>query len=255
MKFVIHPKYENRTGSIKKCVSNFKTDGELFGAAARNSIKTFQLAETMINIKSFKIPSLINGIIYRFIRKSKARRSYEFALILQSKGIGTPQPIAYFENSAFILKDSYYISEHLNADLTFRELTKDLNFPDHENILRQFMAFTYKLHENGVEFLDNTPGNTLIRNLGQGRYEFFLVDLNRMKFHDSMTFEHRIITMSKLTRELPLLTVMSDEYAKLSGKSKIEVFNSLTKHTNAFQERLAKKKKLKKQLAFWRSKN
>jgi hypothetical protein len=31
-------------------------------------------------------------------KKSKARRSYEYATLLLDKGIGTPQPIAFLEN-------------------------------------------------------------------------------------------------------------------------------------------------------------
>ncbi|HEY0090904.1 MAG TPA: Kdo domain containing protein [Flavobacterium sp.] len=250
MEFVIHPNFVHQAKSIESCVANFKVQGEILGEASRNCIKIFEVDGQRINIKSFKVPAIVNRIIYSLFRKSKARRSYEYAMILQEKGIGTPQPIAYFENSPLFLKDSYYISEHLMADLTFRELTTDFNYPDHEVILRQFMAFTFKLHENGIEFLDNTPGNTLIKKIGTGQYDFFLVDLNRMKFHGSMTFEQRIINMSKLTKEVSLLKVMSDEYAKLCGKTYDDVYLLLSQNTNAFQNRLARKKQLKRQFAF-----
>ena len=69
----------------------------------------------------------------------------------------------------------------MNCDLTFRELTKDLNYPDHEIILRAFTRFTFQLHENGINFLDHSPGNTLVKKVGK-EYEFYLVDLNRMNF-------------------------------------------------------------------------
>ena len=99
-------------------IGNFTTTGILFGDGQRNKIKLFELEGKTINIKSFKIPNLKNKIAYKYFRKSKARRSFEFATILLEKGIGTPQPIAYFENHDFIgLKDSYYISEHLQYDL------------------------------------------------------------------------------------------------------------------------------------------
>jgi hypothetical protein len=44
------------------------------------------------------VPHLINKIVYKKFRKSKARRSYEYATLLLDKGIGTPQPIAFLEN-------------------------------------------------------------------------------------------------------------------------------------------------------------
>jgi hypothetical protein len=62
------------------------------------------------------------------------------------KGIGTPQPIAFLENWIG-LQDSYYASEHLAAELTFRELVEISDYPDHENILRQFTRFSFDLHE------------------------------------------------------------------------------------------------------------
>ena len=54
---------------------------------------------------------------------------------------------------------------------------------ENEIILRQFIRFSYLLHQKGIEFLDNSPGNTLIKKNEKGVYDFYLVDLNRMKFH------------------------------------------------------------------------
>jgi hypothetical protein len=83
-------------------IKEFNSDsGTLFGDGQRNKIKLFELEGNTINIKSFKIPNLINKIVYKYFRKSKARRSFEFATILLENKIGTPQPIAYYENSNF----------------------------------------------------------------------------------------------------------------------------------------------------------
>jgi hypothetical protein len=68
------------------------------------------------------------------------------------KGIGTPKPIAFKENYSLIgLQDSYYVCEHINCDLTYKELVQT-DYPDGENILRQFIHFTYQMHKNGIEF-------------------------------------------------------------------------------------------------------
>jgi hypothetical protein len=187
----------------------------LFGNGDRNVIKLFDLEEKKINIKSFKIPNLINKVAYRYFRKSKARRSYEYATILLERGIGTPQPIAFLENFNFLgLRDSYYASEHLTTDLTYRELVEIPDYPDHDNILRQFTRFSFGLHEKGIEFLDHSPGNTLIKKKQDGNYEFFLVDLNRMEFHESMSFEMRMKNLCRLTPLKEMVAVMSNEYAK-----------------------------------------
>ena len=236
-------------------INNFDSKGILFGDGQRNKIKLFEVNGKTVNIKSFKIPHLINKIAYKYFRKSKARRSFEYATILLEKEIGTPQPIAYFENYDLVgLKDSYYVSEQLQCDLTFRELVEIPDFPDHENILRQFARFSFDLHEKGIEFLDHSPGNTLIKKNAEENYDFFLVDLNRMDFHDKMDFDSRMKNLSHLTPKKEMIAVMSNEYSKLyPAQTEAEIFEKMWFYTNDFQERFARKRRLKKKLKFWKS--
>nr|WP_317191308.1 lipopolysaccharide kinase InaA family protein [Flavobacterium agrisoli] len=240
---------------MKIFISDFKNKGEDFVLGQRNQIKLFDVKGLILNIKSFKIPNLINKIAYKYFRKSKAKRSFEFATILLEKGIGTPKPIAYYENFNWLgLLDSYYVSEHLETELTFRELVEIPDYPDHENILRQFTHFTFQLHEKGVEFLDHSPGNTLIKKREAGIYDFFLVDLNRMNFHSQMTFEQRMKNCSRLTPKKEMIAIMSNEYAKYySQQSEEVIFKKMWFETQDFQERFVKKKRLKKKLKFWKA--
>ena len=242
-----------KSRDILSLINNFNTSGQLFGNGQRNVIKIFDVEGVAINIKSFKIPNIINKIAYRYFRKSKARRSFEYAAILLEKGIGTPQPLAFLENfSVFGLRDSYYVSEHLDADLTYRELVEVPDYPDHDKILRQFTRFSYELHQKGIEFLDHSPGNTLIKKSDNGNYEFFLVDLNRMEFHDSMSFEMRMKNLCRLTPVKEMVAVMSNEYSKLYSESEEKTFETLWKYTTDFQEKFYRKKRLKKKLKFWK---
>jgi hypothetical protein len=252
MKYFLNPFFNPFENQIKNNVIEFNSTGILFGDGKRNKIKLFELDDKMINIKSFKIPNFINKIAYKYFRKSKARRSFEYATTLLEKGIGTPQPIAYFENHDFIgLKDSYYISEHLDCDLTFRELVEISDYPDHEKILQQFTQFSFKLHEKGIEFLDHSPGNTLIKKTASGDYEFFLVDLNRMNFHDKMSFESRMKNLSRLTPYKNMVQWISKEYALLSNEDEDLVFVTLWKFTSKFQNKYYRKKNIKKKFKFW----
>lgn len=248
--------YNNSTfnkDEVLLLIQNFKSSGKLFGDGKRNIIKLFELDGITINIKSFKIPNLINKIAYQYFRKSKARRSFEFATLLLEKGIGTPQPIAYLENHSWIgLTDSYYVSEHLQCDLTYRELVEIPDYPDHENILRQFTRFSYTLHQKGIEFKDHSPGNTLIKKTTDGKYEFFLVDLNRMNFHQTMSFDLRMKNLCRLTPVKEMIAVMSNEYAKISGESEALIFETLWNKTSNFQEKFYRKKRLKKRYMFWK---
>jgi len=247
MRKAFSPDYPNIETDVMRAIYNFNTQGEKFVEGKRNTIRVFQIGPHELNIKSFRIPNLLNSVLYRFVRKSKARRSFEFATRLTALGIGTPAPVGYIENhSVFGIRDSYYVSQHLHPDLTFRELVADPDFPDHENILRQFTAFSFLLHQKGIEFLDHSPGNTLIKKIGDGKYEFFLVDLNRMKFDQTLSLEARMKNLSRLTPKQEMVAVIANEYAKLSGESEAVVFESLWRQTSAFQHRFHRKKALKK---------
>ncbi|PKH69137.1 Kdo domain containing protein [Flavobacterium sp. ALD4] len=234
-------------------IKEFNSDlGTVFGNGDRNVIKLFDLDGQIINIKSFKVPNIINKIAYKYFRKSKAKRSYEYATVLLEKGVGTPRPIAYFENfNAVGLSDSYYVSEHLKCDLMFRDLIETKNYPDLENILRQFARFTFNLHEKGIEFLDHSPGNTLIKKEANDQYSFYLVDLNRMNFHDTMDFELRMKNFSRLTSDKDMITIISNEYAKKSEKSEKIICDKILYYTTQFQEDFAKKRRLKRKLKLW----
>jgi len=244
MKKVFHSKYKKEAFKIDGFIDTFENSGESI-KDARNRLKLFELDTEVVNIKSFKVPNLINQIIYKYFRKGKAQRSFEYANILMELGIGTPMPIAYYEfSTALLFKRSFYVSAQLDCDLTYRELIRDFNYPNHEQILREFTRFTFELHEKGIHFLDHSPGNTLIKSNGD-HYDFFLVDLNRMKF-GPMSFETRIQNFSRLTKERSLVEIMSDEYAKCVGKDYDTVYKLMWQSVEAFQNKIQRKKRLKK---------
>lgn len=248
-----HPEYYKYKDQIETFFTNFSNSGKNFVIGQRNSIKLFNIDGIDVSIKSFKKPNLINKIVYRYFRKSKARRSFEFASKLMDLGIGTPQPVAFFENYDIIgLKDSYYACVHLENVFEFREIVQNKNFENRDEILRQFTKFTFDMHQKGVEFLDHSPGNTLIKDNYDGTYSFYLVDLNRMKFHETIDFQTRMKNLSKITHKKDMIEVMSNEYAKLSGENETSVFETMWKLTSDFQFRFHRKKRIKKKLKFWK---
>ncbi|MDZ7614517.1 MAG: lipopolysaccharide kinase InaA family protein [Flavobacteriaceae bacterium] len=244
-KAVIADPYTAFEKQFFQVIEDFDALGEKIGRGKRNTVKAIDLGALQVNVKSFKVPHFINQLVYRWLRKSKARRSYEYANLLLSKGIGTPKPLAYFENSGlFSLKDSYYFSEQLLHDLTYRTLVLEPDYPDHENILRQFTRFTYEMQEKKVYFKDHSPGNTLIVN-NKGSYSFYLVDLNRMEFKH-MNFEERMKNFDRLSPKKEMVAIMSDEYAKLSKLDPAKVFERMWHYTLEFQNRHERKKDFKK---------
>jgi hypothetical protein len=251
--FKIDSKFHSIKELILDNIVNFNSKGRVLVNGSRNAIKLFDVDDITLNIKSFKKPSLINKIAYRYFRKSKASRSFEFASKLMEMQIGTPQPVAFFEHFDLVgLNESYYVCEHLENVFEFRAIVQNEDFTNREEIIRQFTRFTFQMHQNGVEFLDHSPGNTLIKDNYNGSYSFYLVDLNRMKFHDTIDFQTRMKNLSKITHKKDMIEVMSNEYAKLSGEPEAVVFETMWKLTADFQFRFHRKKRIKKKLKFWK---
>jgi len=237
-----HSNYRAIEKDLMPLVANFDSLGDYVTKGQRNTIKKILINGDEINIKQFKKPHILNGFIYKFIRKSKAKRSFIYAKRLLEAKILTPQPIAYIEETTgLLLKDSYYISQHLSYDFDFRELIHNPKFDDRRNILEQFTEFTFKLHENNIQFLDHSPGNTLIVESSVKNYEFYLIDLNRMKFK-TLTYEERMRNFSRLWLSKTMIKIIANKYAELSGRSYEFTHQMMFKYSRAYQKKIDSKK-------------
>ena len=167
-------------------------------------------------------------------------------------GIDTPKPVAYVQNSSFFsFKESYFISEQLDSDYTFRDLSQNIDLENREQILKAFTRLTFNLHEKGIYFLDHSPGNTLVKIAGDS-YKFYLVDLNRMEFK-TLSFNERIQNFSRLTPDRNVISILSKEYARCIGADPDFIFERMWISTKKFQYNFHKKKRLKKSIRFWKN--
>ena len=241
--FVVHPRYSHLETALQKALQNFSKNDDYVTHGQRNVIKKIAIDGVYFNIKKFKTPNAFQSLVYRFLRKSKAMRSFEYAKGLIESEINTPFPVAYSESFSAGLKESYYVSQHLDYDFDFRELIHNPKFENRNEILKQFTRFTFKLHENDVNFLDHSPGNTLItvKERDKPQYEFYLIDLNRMRF-EPMDFEKRMHNFRRLWLSKKMIKVMAKEYAKLYGKSYEEVHTLMSKYSRQFQKNINSKK-------------
>ena len=177
---------------------------------ARNELKIILHDNLSSIVKSFKIPHLLNRIIYSFFKDSKAKKSYNYSLILKNFA---PQPIGYIEFYSYgLLYDSYFVSEEFKYDFTIREPLLDENFEDREEVFRAFARFTFALHDNQIFHKDYSPGNILIKKEKEA-YIFKIVDVNRMGFFE-LTQKQRAKNFSKLWAHDYILEIMAGEYIK-----------------------------------------
>lgn len=251
--FQIKDEFQNIEDEVKAFIYDFDKVGETIYKGSRNELKAKEIHGVKLNIKRFKTPNLVNRFVYRRFRESKAKRSFLHAQRLLENNIGTPKPIAYQENFTSLgLLESYYVSIHEDYDFTFREIITQVNLPDREQVLKAFTAFTFKMHENHILFLDHSPGNTLIKRKPDGEYAFFLVDLNRMIFKKLSKLE-RFKNFERLTTDPKLIEVISETYAELIGEKYAVVRKQIEEFSVEFQQKYQRKKKIKRKIKFWKS--
>ncbi|WP_449389350.1 lipopolysaccharide kinase InaA family protein [Chryseobacterium lineare] len=237
--------YKNDILSI---IKKFKNEGTLIGNGSRNVIKVFKLKGIDLNFKLFKQHNIINRHVYKFYRKSKAQRSFEYAHMLIRKNYRTPKPVAYIENHDFIgLTTSYYISEQLAESWTFDHILGDHAFPDREEIIKEYTSLMYRLHNDGILFLDNSPNNFLIRK-EDNTYSIYMVDLNRMSFYDSINLNKRLANFARITNDPQVIKIIAEQYSYLYGTSEDLCLKKITQYTH----RQLVKRKVKKVLKFYK---
>ncbi len=238
LKIVVAPKYEQLKPLIAAIPDSIAEQGEII-YKDRNTVYRTLLGENDVTVKSFHVPAFLNRIAYTFIRKGKARRSFENAVELGKLGIGTPEPVAYIEEyEGGLLARSYYICR-MFAGSNIRHWETIDHF---EDMIRAFAGFILDLHQKGVLHKDFTPGNILFDTDGNGRYRFVLVDINRMKFGVS---DRRL-----LYRNFGALNIESEEetarvakeYARLAGLDPEEMGNMAVKLLRGYH---AKKRRLR----------
>jgi len=215
-KYKLQERYAHLEPFLLKIKEAFAQPAELIHDA-RNQLKILTVDDLEIVVKSFRIPNAINQIAYAYLRDSKAKKSYENALKLQSLGITTPEPVAYiefYENG--LLKESYFLSLRSRYDFTIREPLLDPAWPDHDLIFAQFGEFTQSLHQKEVLHRDYSPGNILISKLPDQRYRFDLVDINRMRFGVLSDVE-KMKNLAQLWADEKDLNIIAGAYAGHAG--------------------------------------
>lgn len=239
-KLVINDEFKNLENFLLNIRTFFQENKNTIHKA-RNEIKVINYENKDLVVKSFKIPNLINRIIYTFYRSSKAKKSYEYALKIKDF---TPKPIGYIEFfKSGLISDSYFVSEKFDCDFTIREPLLDADFLNKDEVLKAFAKFSFHLHEVGIFHFDYSPGNILIKKENEN-YIFKIVDINRMKFFE-LKLEDRLKNFCKLWAKDDDLTVIIKEYAKLMNKDEKLLVLEALKFSHKHKAKINFKKRLK----------
>ncbi len=162
-----------------------------------------------IVVKKFATPDFLHGLIYGLLVKSKARRSYEYALRLNDL---TPTPIAYREvRYCGILRESWYACKQSECQHTFNELINCPDFPNRTAILQAIGRFTATLHRQGVLHADYSGGNILFNDDGS---LVQVIDLNRIHFRKKISTNQGLKNFERLNIDCEALGIMAAAYAQ-----------------------------------------
>ncbi len=168
-------------------------------------------------VKAFAVPNWVKGLWYGLIGKSKARRSYEYALRMDGL---TPKPVAYREvRICGILRESYYACEASACTHTFNELIGAPDYPNRETILAAIGRFTATLHQRGILHLDYSGGNILFNADGSCVQ---VIDLNRTRFCKQLDRATRLCNFERLNIDRAALTIMATAYAEQMNEDAAE---------------------------------
>jgi hypothetical protein len=168
------------------------------------------------------------ALLDRF-KPSKAKRSWNGAMELLRRDIGTAMPIAYFEKVGdSSLKQNYYFCEHVKADANIGQIFSNFAKGEtefkgisSEEIYHQFAKFTHRMHHRGVYFRDYSGGNILVNIENDKQLSFSLIDTARIhSFNYPILFKYRIADLTRACHKLhkPGRHRFMQIYLGLSGK-------------------------------------
>ena len=246
-KYEINKNYENFKDFLLDIKNYFKNNSHTIHKA-RNELKIIEYANMQTIVKAFKIPNNLNQIVYTFFRNSKAKKSFLNAKKLQDLNIHTPLPIGYIEfYDGFLFKQSFFISKKYDYDYTIREPLRNKKLKNREIILKQFVSFTYNLHENGVYHKDYSAGNILVLTKDDNNFEFCLVDINRMEFK-KVDLSLALGNFANLWLDDESAKLIAKYYAKLVNIKEDIALGILKKANKKLQDFVLLKRKIKDKL-------
>ena len=241
-KYVLNEKYNNFKSDLLNIDKHFIKSSQSIHKA-RNELRIAPINGLQTVIKAFKIPHIINRIVYAYFRDSKAKKSYQNGIKLIKRGVSTPEPIGYIEHYTLgLFEKSYFLSTYEPYDFTIREALHH-KLDDYKEVLEAFSIFTYDLHQKGVWHVDYSPGNILIRKREEG-YDFFIVDINRMVFRTISEYEG-LENFNKLWAKDEDMEIMAKKYAELAELDISTAISTAISHNQLHKDKIELKRKLK----------
>ncbi len=219
----LHPEYPFLETWIRNLSQSPSLEGRLM-IDGRNQVSEVTEHGERYVVKYFKHITKANRYIYRYFRASKGKRAYNNALILLSKGISTPFPIAnldVYEHGQ--LKQNYFVSRYVDYSSAYELMSKP--YHEIETELKALADFLFKLHRLGIFHADLNLTNVLYYYTPSG-IEFCLIDNNRIRFRP-YTKRRAMRNLRRLQMPLVNYATLIDEYARQANQNVFTTFGMM----------------------------
>ncbi len=228
--WVLNAEYAKLSSFIEKLPALFDNgEGKLI-YSGRNRLREFEIDGQTFVVKQFHRANWLNRIVYGFLRKSKARRSYEYALMLHKIGIGSPDPVGYYTDRflGIFFDRSFYVCLRSTLPYNYNDIVDgNLSPEEEERYLRAIARVTALLHDNGIIHLDYSQGNILFGPGLDGKPQVELIDLNRFRFRRVSLKEGCYNFADRLPTNLRQRRIVAQEYARARGFDEEECMETL----------------------------
>lgn len=132
-------------------------------------------------IKKFRVQGM--GKLKSFFAPSKARKAWRGSLALLERGVHTPLPVAYLEwKNSSLLKKCYFLSEYVPDSKEIRHLFRELPREKLAHLVPELAGYLSRCVKCGILHRDLSDGNILVEKNTSGRYHFYLLDTNRIRY-------------------------------------------------------------------------
>ncbi|MFP4082070.1 MAG: lipopolysaccharide kinase InaA family protein [Candidatus Aminicenantes bacterium] len=130
--------------------------------------------------------------------KEKAAKAWAGAQVLMERGVKTPQPVAYLEKRGKLgVERSYYVCQKLSGVEEIRFLFRRLSSSELRDLAGVLSRYISSWHSQGICHRDLSDGNILVSRDNQ-KYEFYLVDTNRIRIKKRIRLLPRIKNLIRL---------------------------------------------------------
>jgi tRNA A-37 threonylcarbamoyl transferase component Bud32 len=188
---------DSLTRSDVTTVKDSKTTSLFHGAIS------YQHSE--ICVKRYNYQNFFYALKYLF-RNSRAKKAWKNANALINRGISTPSPVAFLEKRTLhFLHHSLFISTWINdsvsLDRFFEKRFKDVLTGDllkeKWQLISDAARYVRSMHKAQISHGDLKAKNILVKG-SEGRYLFYLLDLDSLKVKKAVSRKDRIKDLSRL---------------------------------------------------------